>query len=122
MHMWLKEQLMEMQFVQSSLLPQLMPFNGTNHNSVVILDNCSIHHLQDILDLIHSVGALVVFLPPYSPDLMPIEECFNKVKLFLKEHEAAIQATDDIIMLIRAAFASITSKDCIAWSTDCGYY
>ena len=68
------------------------------------------------------MGALVVFLPPYSPDLMPIEECFNTVKLFLKEHEAAIQATDDIIMLIRAAFASVTSEDCIAWSTDCGYY
>ena len=85
-------------------------------------NNCSIHHLQDILDLIHSVGALVVFLPPYSPDLMPIEECFNTVKLFLKEHEAALQATDDIIMLIRSAFASVTSEDCIAWSTDYGYY
>ena len=70
-------------FVQSSLLPHLMPFNGTNPNSVVILDNCSIHHLDDVVDLIHSVGAHVIFLPPYSPDLMPIEQCFNKVKLFL---------------------------------------
>ncbi len=108
-------------FVQSSLLPQLMPYNGTNPNSVVILDNCSIHHLRDVVELIHSVGALVVFLPPYSPDLMPIEECFNKVKLFLVEHDAAFQAAHDPTMLILAAFASINSKDCVAWSVDCGY-
>ena len=108
-------------FVQSSLLPHLMPFNGTNPNSIVILDNCSIHHLDDVVDLIHSVGARVIFLPPYSPDLMPIEQCFNKVKLFLQEHDAAIQSVTDLTMIITAAFASITSEDCIAWSADCGY-
>ena len=71
--------------------------------------------------LIHSVGALVVYLPPYSPDLMPIEECFNKVKLFLCEHDACFQAADDPVMVLRAAFASVSPNDCIAWSTDCGY-
>lgn len=55
-----------------------MPYNGTNPISVVILDECSIHHVQDVVDLIHSVGAVVVFLTSYSSDLMPIEECFNK--------------------------------------------
>ena len=98
-----------------------MPFKGTNPNSVVVLDNCPIHHVQDITDLIHSVGALVIFYPPYFPDLMPIEQCFNKVKLFLKQHEAILQATEDIKMVIRATFASITSEDCIAWSINCGY-
>ena len=77
-------------FVQSSLLPHLMPLNGTSPNSVVILDNCSIHHLDDVVDLIHNVGAHVIFLPPIY--LMPIEQCFNKVKLFLQEHDAAIQS------------------------------
>ncbi len=109
------------EFVQSSLLPHLMPYNGTNPNSIVILDNCSIHHVQDVVDLIHSVGALVIFLPPYSPDLMPIEECFNKVKLILREHDAAFRSVTDPTMIISAAFASITSNDCIAWSMDCGY-
>ena len=41
-------------FVQSSLLPHLMPFNGTNPNSIVILDNCSIHHLDDVVGGPHS--------------------------------------------------------------------
>lgn len=110
---------MEM-YSMTSLLPQLMTFNGTNPNSTFILDNCSIQYLQDIVHLIHSVGALVIFLPPYSPDLMPIEECFNKVKLFVKEHEAVAQS-NDIEKLIRATFAFIISEDCIAWCIDCRY-
>ena len=98
-----------------------MPFNGTNPNSVVIMDNCSIHHLHDVIRLIHSVGALVLFLPPYSPDLMPIEECFSKVKHFLRLHEAVAQSVQDIKLLVTAAFASITPDDCLGWSRDCGY-
>ena len=108
-------------FVQTSLLPYLQEFNGVNPNSIVVMDNCSIHHLQEVIELIHCVGALVMFLPPYSPHLMPIEYCFSKVKLFLKEHEDVAQAVGDAKLLLRAAFASITPEDCLAWSTFCGY-
>ena len=59
-------------FVQTSLLPHLMPFNGTNPHSVVVMDNCSIHHIHEIVAMRHEVGALVLFLPPYSPDYNPI--------------------------------------------------
>jgi len=51
-----------------------MPFDGTNPRSVVILDNAPIHHCDGTVGLIESTGALVIFLPPYSPDLNPIEE------------------------------------------------
>lgn len=108
-------------FVQHTLLPHLNAYDGTNPNSVVILDNCSIHHLADVIDLIQSVGALVRYLPPYSPDLMPIEECFIKVKLFLLENDACFQSADDPTVIIQAAFANVTAEDCIAWSADCGY-
>ena len=63
-------------FVERNLLPTLMPFDGINSNSIVILDNASIHHVDGVVDMISEVGALVHFLPPYSPDLAPIEECF----------------------------------------------
>ncbi len=45
-----------------------MPYNGVNPHSVVILDNCSIHHnyVEDILSMIEDVGAIVHFSPPYS--------------------------------------------------------
>ena len=62
-------------FMEKFLLPHLMPFDGKNPNSVVILDNCSIHHLDSVVDMIHEVKALVHFLPPYSPDFNPIQMC-----------------------------------------------
>jgi transposase len=43
--------------------------------------NCSIHHLDEIVDMIHEVGALVHFLPPYSPDFNPIKNMFSKLKV-----------------------------------------
>ena len=54
-------------YVQEILAPQLWV------GAVVIMDNLSVHHAQIIQDVIESVGARVVFLPPYSPDLSPIE-------------------------------------------------
>ena len=62
------------QFVQTHLLPHLMPYNGINPHSVVVLHNRSIHNVAEVVASIHDVGALVLFLPPYSPDLNPIEE------------------------------------------------
>jgi len=75
-------------FVEKDLLTQLLPFNGSNSKSVVVMDNASVHHSQAILDLVSSVGAILIYLPPYSPDLNPIEEAFSYVKAYLKAHEA----------------------------------
>ena len=50
-----------LRYVQRSLLPILMPFDGINPNSVVIMDNASIHHVDEVVDTIQSVGALVRF-------------------------------------------------------------
>ena len=61
-------------FVQKQLLPQLFPFDGVNPHSVVIMDNCSVHHVQETVSKIEGVGAIVQLLPPYSLDLNPIEE------------------------------------------------
>ena len=67
-------------FIQAQLIPHIMPYNGVNSHSVVILDNCSIHHVPEVIKSIEDVGALLIFLPPYSADLNPIEEMFSKVK------------------------------------------
>ena len=52
------------------------------------MDNASIHHIDGIVDMITSIGALVIFLPPYSPDYNPIEEAFSKVKTLIKAYES----------------------------------
>ena len=63
-------------FVRTILLPLLKPYNGQNKHSVVVMDNASIHHLETVQDMILGIGAIIRFLPPYSPDLNPIEEVY----------------------------------------------
>ena len=71
-------------FARTTLLPILQPFNGINSWSVVVLDNASIHHLDSIYGIITSSGALIRYLPTYSPDLMPLEEIFPKLNVLFK--------------------------------------
>ena len=61
-------------FIRGDLLPNLRPFDGTNERSVVIMDHCSIHRVDSITSLFEEAGVLLLFLPPYSPDYMPIED------------------------------------------------
>ena len=107
--------------IRGSLIPNLLPFDGQNPRSVVIMDNCSIHHVDFVEQTFADAGVLLLFLPPYSPDLNPIEEAFSKVKYYLREHDEVLQAADDINPIIRAAFQSITTKDCQGWIEHSGY-
>lgn len=115
-------------FVQRDLLPILMPFDGKKPNSVVILDNCSVHHVSGIVSMITQVGALIHFLPPYSPDLTPIEECFSKVKCLLKSMDPIANTHNqqllcfDLESLALAAFSCITPDDCKSWIADSKVY
>ena len=67
-------------FVQHHLSSHLHAFDRTAPRSIVVLDNASVHHADGIVHAIQSTGALVHFLPPYSPDFNPIEATFSKVK------------------------------------------
>ena len=78
-------------FVEEVLLPHLIPFDGRNPHSVVILDNCAFHHCEEAVKMIQEVGAIVHFLPPYSPDFNSIEETFSKVKSEMKVMEKLAQ-------------------------------
>ena len=81
------------EFVTKCLLPIIEPFNWTNHQSVVVMDNASIHHVDAITRLIERQhGARVCYFPPYSPDLMPAEGVFSQVKSIMKEnHKYALR-------------------------------
>ena len=71
--------------------------------------------------MIEEVGAMVQFLPPYSPDLNPIEEAFSKVKSTIKSYERTMD-TSDTETITLAAFASISESDCQGWINHCGIY
>ena len=61
-------------FLRNTLIPQMHPFDG---QSCLILDNCTIHQIAEVHQLLQSAGILTFFLPPYSPDKKPIEELFS---------------------------------------------
>ena len=104
------------QFIELYVLPHLLPFNGTNCNSIVVMDNAS-----RIADLICSVGALLVYLPPYSPDLNPIEEAFSSVKAYLKANEDIVSNKELLEQVLLSGFVNISPDDCIGWYQDSGY-
>ena len=101
-------------FLDMELTPQLLPFNGVNPRSVVIMDNASIHHAGQVVESLEDLGVLMYFLPPYSPDLNPIEELFSKVKSEMKANEYALVG-HDLETSILCGFISITSDDCMGW-------
>ena len=109
-------------FVQTHFLPQLIPYNGFNPHSFVIVDNCSIHHVSEVTKSIQDVGALLHFLSAYSPDVSPIEETFSKVKQSMKSIEKEIVYMSDCEALILQSFLQVTSDDCQAWICNCGIY
>ena len=101
----------------------MQPFDGLSSRSIVIMDNCSIHHVDIIKSALQDAGIVAIFLPPYSPDLNPIEELFSSVKYYLKDYDEMMQSvpSDDIIPIIQAAFDNVRTEDCCAWINDSGY-
>lgn len=86
-------------------------------HSILILDNCTIHHSQHI----HSMEIVPFYLPPYSPDLNPIEELFSYMKYYLKQHEDLIESLPSPIPVIEAALDSVTSAHCTGWINRSNY-
>ncbi|CAD6892481.1 unnamed protein product [Tilletia laevis] len=88
------------------------------HNSVLVLDNASIHHAQEIRSLVEDdFGCRIEFLSPYSPDYNPIERAFSKIKSSFRRQQAVHAKAEDFY----AATRTITRQDCIAWTRLAGY-
>ncbi len=86
---------------------------------VVLIDNLNVHQSENAQRLVAARGARLVFLPPYSPDLNPIERCWSKVKAILRKLKA--RTFDELIEALNTVFASIAPADCRAWFAHCGY-
>lgn len=86
---------------------------------VVIMDNLSAHKVAGIRDLIEGSSAKLIYLPPYSPDLNPIEKAWFKFKQFLRSAKARTQHALD--QAITEALNTISSENAAAWFRHCGY-
>ena len=86
---------------------------------IVVMDNLSVHKSPEVARRVKAAGAEVRFLPPYSPDLNPIEKMWSKVKALLRSAEARTQ--EELDLAISHAFSQITAKDAAGWFASCDY-
>jgi transposase len=100
-------------YVNHCLLPVLRP------GDMVILDNLSSHKVGGVREAITAAGATVVYLPPYSPDLNPIEKFFAKLKTLLRK--AATRSVDALWNEIGTLLATVTQEECSNYLASCGY-
>lgn len=100
-------------FVEQVLAPTLKA------GDVVVMDNLSAHKVKGIKEIIEQRGAKALYLPPYSPEFNPIEQCWSKVKTSLRKAKArTVKALNEAI---DQAMDRVTSSDAIGWFRHCGY-
>ncbi len=100
-------------YVEQVLVPTLRP------GDVVVLDNLAVHKQPEVRAAIEQAGALLRFLPPYSPDFNPIELAFAKLKAFFRA--ARPRTFDHVCALMAAALALFMPDECANYVRHCGY-
>lgn len=100
-------------FVEQVLCPTL------SAGDIVVMDNLGAHKVTGLREAIAGCGAQVGYLPPYSPDLSPIEPCWSKLKTSLRQVGARTREALDAAIV--QAWEQITAADAVAWFTHCGY-
>lgn len=101
------------EYVKQVLAPTLRA------GDLLVMDNLPAHKVKGIEELIQARGAQVIYLPPYSPDLNPIEKCWSKIKTYLRAAKARTRA--ELEKALAEALLSVSSKDAIGWFRNCGY-
>ena len=100
-------------YVEQFLAPALEP------GDVVVMDNLQAHKVGGVRAAIETVGASVLYLPPYSPDLNPIEQMFAKLKAELRK--VATRTYDALCDEIGRIIAALHPKECQNYLTNSGY-
>jgi len=100
-------------YVEQVLVPTL------HSGDVVVLDNLVVHKQPEVRAAIERTGALVRFLPPYSPDFNPIEQVFAKLKAFLRALKP--RTFDDVNTFVAKALQLFDPSECQNYVRHCGY-
>jgi transposase len=95
------------------LAPALAP------GDVVVLDNLAAHKVDGVRQAIAAAGASILYLPPYSPDLNPIEQLFAKLKALLRK--AAARTKDELWSIIGRLLEAYPPTECTNYLHHCGY-
>lgn len=99
-------------FIEQVLCPKLRP------GDVVVMDNLSAHKVAGVRELIQAAGAALLYLPPYSPDLNPIEKAWAKLKQRFRSLKA--RTAEALDQAIAQSLPTITPENAQAWFRHCG--
>lgn len=102
-----------LEYVKQVLCPTL------KEGDVVVMDNLSAHKVKGVKEAIEAVGASLLYLPPYSPDLNPIEKCWSKIKTYLRQAKA--RTREALEQALKEALKLVTKEDAEGWFESCGY-
>ena len=100
-------------YVENVLVPTLHP------GDIVVMDNLPSHKGRAVREALRRVGAKLLFLPKYSPDLNPIEQVFAKLKHLLRK--AAARTKEDVSDAIAAILDGLTAEECANYFRNSGY-
>ncbi len=100
-------------YAERVLAPRLRP------GDVVVLDNLGAHRASCIEDVAERRGAQVLWLAPYSPDFSPIEQCWSKIKSYLRGAKA--RTSKELDKALAQAISLVTRADIRGWFRHCGY-
>jgi len=100
-------------YVERVLCPHL------RRGDVVVLDNLGAHKASCLEEVARQRGVQVLWLPPYSPDFSPIENCWSKIKTFLRAAKA--RTRDELEKALANAIKLVTTADVQGWFKHCGY-
>ena len=100
-------------YVRQVLAPTL------SAGDIVVMDNLGAHRVTGIEEAIAARGARLEYLPPYSPDFNPIEQCWSKIKTALRKAKA--RTREALEAALKQALLTITEADARAWFIHCGY-
>ena len=101
------------QYLKETLLPTLRP------GDIVVMDNMRSHHVKAVREILEAKGMKVLYLPPYSPDLNPIEKMWSKMKAILRKWK--IRCLEQLPDAIERALACVSQLDCLHWFLASNY-
>ena len=96
-------------------------YNSNTRTVLSFLDNAAIHHTQEAINAINATGAMLIFLPAYSPDFMPCEELFAQVKSYIRQNDIAWQDCPDPELMLWESFLQSTDEQIKNYIYNAGY-
>jgi transposase len=102
-----------LRYITKYLVPTLRP------GDIVIIDNLQTHKVKGVREAIEGAGATLMYLPPYSPDLNPIEEMWSKLKAYLRKARARV--TEELLTYAAKGLKEVRETDLAGWFSHAGY-